>query len=172
MNRSSYERRRGELLTAESAELEPRSQRKANRKSGLRCLTWLYSPISAGRSLRALRLKAFGLDLGIRYWVRFSQETCQPCGAGQHSAPSQETHDAGDQGVVLQYAQIGENRVPIVLGKFGIAQRDQRQFHHSRIGHVSCGVNPILEKEEKTEDESGNLPLVKEVNRQQQRHQP
>lgn len=48
----------------------------------------------------------------------------------------------------------------------------QRQHLRTRVGHVGCGVEPVLEEKEQAEDEPSSLPLGKEVRCQSERHRP
>ena len=58
---------------------------------------------------------------------------------------------AGNPRVIFNDAEIGEDSEPIVLGKFGIACRHQRQHLRPGVGHVGCGVKPVLEEKEQGE---------------------
>ena len=56
--------------------------------------------------------------------------------------------------------------------KVGVAGGDQGQRHGARVGHVGCGVEPVLEGEKQAEDEAGGLALSEEVHGQKKREQP
>jgi hypothetical protein len=48
----------------------------------------------------------------------------------------------------------------------------QGQNLRACIGHVCSGVEPILEKEKETKDETGSLALGEEINCQRERDSP
>src|SRR5438270_7963266 len=67
---------------------------------------------------------------------------------------------------------MGKDLVKIVFNEIGITGCNQRQNLRSRIGHISCGVEPIFEEEKPAEDERGHLAFGKEVCGEQKRDQP
>ncbi len=56
--------------------------------------------------------------------------------------------------------------------KLGVASRNQWQFHGARIGHVGCGVEPVLEKEKQAEDKAGGLAPREEIDGEKKWDQP
>ena len=101
----------------------------------------------------------------------FSMQS-EPSYDSYHPAPAQQADYGRNLGVVVENAQVREDSVEIVLNKFRVAGGDQGQNLRSRVGHVGCGVEPVLEKKEKAENETSGLPLVKEIHCQKKWHQP
>src|SRR5581483_8974512 len=69
----------------------------------------------------------------------------------QHPAPAQECYDTGDRGVMLQDAEAGEDRVPVMLDAIAAARAHPRQPHCTRIGHIDRRVEPVLKEEKQAE---------------------
>ena len=60
----------------------------------------------------------------------------------------------------------------IVFDEIRITGGNQRQRLGTRVGHVGCGVEPILKEKEQAKDEAGGLALCEEIRRQKKRNQP
>jgi len=67
---------------------------------------------------------------------------------------------------------MGKYLVKIVFNEIGITGCNQRQNLRSRIGHISCGVEPVFEEEKTAEHERCQLAFRKEVCGEQKRDQP
>src|SRR5437764_7675552 len=67
---------------------------------------------------------------------------------------------------------MGKGLVKIVFNEIGITGCNQRQNLRSRIGHISCGVEPVFEEEKTAEHERCQLAFRKEVCGEQKRDQP
>jgi hypothetical protein len=74
----------------------------------------------------------------------------------------------GDQKVVPEASEAGENRIPVVLSKFRIADPNTGKHRSTSVGHVGRGIKPIFEEEKQAEDKCCGLALNEEIYGQKQ----
>src|SRR6266567_2372071 len=73
---------------------------------------------------------------------------------------------------MIEHAEASEDRVEVMLHKVRVARRDQRQNLGSGGGHIRRVIEPVLEKEKRTENEARSMPLHEEIRGQQKWDQP
>ncbi len=90
----------------------------------------------------------------------------------QHPAPAEPPDDCCDYGVISQDAEAGEDCKPVMFDVVPSSGADQRQHLRPRVSDVGCRIEPVFEKEEQAENESGSLPLAEEISSEGERHSP